>query len=106
MVAGNIYPRHRCHGADDDGDDAVGPSDLPHARLVFDRAVCSGSRFGVAFPPTERERFIEEITERSEAFYNMLGKVNTQKSEKKTGSKFSQRCGGWTADLLRWTAAC
>ena len=41
----------------------------------------SGSHFGVAFPPAERVRFLEQITERAEVFYDMLSKVNTEKSE-------------------------
>ncbi len=41
----------------------------------------SDSSFGVAFPLAERARFLEQITERSGAFYDMLGKVSTEKSE-------------------------
>jgi tetratricopeptide (TPR) repeat protein len=41
----------------------------------------SGSRFDVAFPPSERARFLDEIAESSGAFYDMLSKVNTAKSE-------------------------
>jgi tetratricopeptide (TPR) repeat protein len=41
----------------------------------------SGETTGVAFPPAERVRFLEQITTKSGAFYNMLGKVNTEKSE-------------------------
>ena len=41
----------------------------------------SGSHFGVALPPSERARFLVEIAERGDAFYDMLSKVNTAKSE-------------------------
>ena len=59
------------------------PICLTRAWCLIELFACrsSGSRFGVAFPPAERARFLETITERSEAFYDMLGKVNTEKSE-------------------------
>ena len=41
----------------------------------------SGGRFDVAFPPAERARFLSEIVDQAGAFYGMLGKVNTTKSE-------------------------
>ena len=59
------------------------PICLTRAWCLIELFACrsSGSRFGVAFPPAERARFLETITERSAAFYDMLGKVNTEKSE-------------------------
>jgi hypothetical protein len=41
----------------------------------------SGSHFGAAFLPVERARFLDQITAKSGAFYDMLSKVNTEKSE-------------------------
>ena len=59
------------------------PVCLTRAWCLIELYACrsSGSSFGVAFPPAERARFLEEITERSGAFYDMLGKVSTEKSE-------------------------
>jgi lipopolysaccharide biosynthesis regulator YciM len=59
------------------------PICLTRAWCLIELYACrsSGSRFGVAFPPAERARFLQQITERAEAFYDMLGKVNTAKSE-------------------------
>ena len=51
------------------------PICLTRAWCLIELFACrsSGSRFGVAFPPAERARFLETITERSAAFYDMLG---------------------------------
>ena len=59
------------------------PICLTRAWCLIELYACrsSGSRFGVAFPPAERARFLQQITEHPEAFYDMLGKVNTAKSE-------------------------
>jgi hypothetical protein len=59
------------------------PICLTRAWCLIELYACrsSGNRFGVAFPPAERVRFLQQITERPEAFYDMLGKVNTEKSE-------------------------
>jgi tetratricopeptide (TPR) repeat protein len=59
------------------------PVCLTRAWCLIELYACrsSGSSFGVAFPPAERARFLEEISDRHEAFYDMLGKVNTAKSE-------------------------
>jgi hypothetical protein len=59
------------------------PVCLTRAWCLIELYACrsSGSHFGVAFPPAERARFLEEISDRHEAFYDMLGKVNTAKSE-------------------------
>ena len=59
------------------------PICLTRAWCLIELFACrsSGSRFGVAFPPAERVRFLEQITENPGAFYDMLGKVNTEKSE-------------------------
>ncbi len=56
---------------------------LTRAWCLIELYACrsSGSSFGVAFHPAERARFLEQITERSGAFYDMLGKVSTEKSE-------------------------
>ena len=59
------------------------PICLTRAWCLIELYACrrSGSRFGVAFAPAERVRFLEQITQRPAAFYDMLGKVNTAKSE-------------------------
>ena len=59
------------------------PICLTRAWCLIELFACrsSGSHFGVAFPPAERVRFLEQITERSSAFYDMLSNVNTAKSE-------------------------
>ena len=59
------------------------PICLTRAWCLIELFACrdSGSHFGVAFPPAERVRFLEQITENSGAFYDMLSKVNTEKSE-------------------------
>jgi tetratricopeptide (TPR) repeat protein len=59
------------------------PICLTRAWCLIELYACrsSGSRFGVAFPPAERVQFLEQITQRPAAFYDMLGKVNTAKSE-------------------------
>lgn len=59
------------------------PIALTRAWCLVEIFACqtSGSRFEVALPPSERERFLEEITTRSDAFYSMLSNVNTEKSE-------------------------
>ena len=59
------------------------PICLTRAWCLIELFACrnSGSHFGVAFPPAERIRFLEQITQRPAAFYDMLGKVNTEKSE-------------------------
>jgi tetratricopeptide (TPR) repeat protein len=59
------------------------PISLTRAWCLVEIFACqsSGSSFNVAFPPSERERFLAEITIKSDVFYNMLSKVNTAKSE-------------------------
>jgi tetratricopeptide (TPR) repeat protein len=59
------------------------PISLTRAWCLIELYACrsSGSRFGVAFPPAERARFLQQITERPAAFHDMLGKVNTANSE-------------------------
>jgi len=59
------------------------PICLTRAWCLIELYACrsSGSRFGVAFPPAERARFLQQITKRPAAFYDMLGKVNTANSE-------------------------
>lgn len=59
------------------------PIALTRAWCLVEIFACqsSGSRFEVALPPSERERFLDEITTRSDAFYCMLSNVNTEKSE-------------------------
>jgi tetratricopeptide (TPR) repeat protein len=59
------------------------PICLTRAWCLIELYACrsSGSHFGVAFPPAERARFLQQITKRPAAFYDMLGKVNTAKSE-------------------------
>jgi hypothetical protein len=59
------------------------PICLTRAWCLIELFACrnSGSHFGVAFPPAERVRFLEQITENHGAFYDMLSKVNTEKSE-------------------------
>jgi lipopolysaccharide biosynthesis regulator YciM len=59
------------------------PVSLTRAWCLIELFACrsSGSHFGVALPPTERARFLEQITEHPAAFYDMLSKVNTEKSE-------------------------
>jgi tetratricopeptide (TPR) repeat protein len=59
------------------------PVCLTRAWCLIELYACrsSGSSFGVAFPPAERARFLQQITYRSGAFYDMLGKVSTEKSE-------------------------
>ncbi len=64
------------------------PWDSP---ICLTRAWClidSGSHFGVAFPPAERVHFLEQITERPGAFYDMLSKVVR---ETRTGSEEEAR---------------
>jgi lipopolysaccharide biosynthesis regulator YciM len=59
------------------------PICLTRAWCLIELYACrsSGSRFGVAFPPAERARFLQEITKRPQVFLDMLGKVNTANSE-------------------------
>ena len=59
------------------------PVALTRAWCLYELYACrsSGSRFSVAFPPCERARFIAEIVESGDAFYDMLSKVNTANSE-------------------------
>ena len=59
------------------------PICLTRAWCLIELYACRTSRsdFAVAFPPCERVRFLEQISERGGAFYDMLGKVNTAKSE-------------------------
>ncbi len=59
------------------------PIALTRAWCLYELYACcsSGSRFSVAFPPCERARFIAEIVASGDAFFDMLGKVNTEKSE-------------------------
>jgi tetratricopeptide (TPR) repeat protein len=59
------------------------PICLTRAWCLFELYACrsSGSRFDVAFPPAERARFLQQITERPDVFFDMLGKVDTAKSE-------------------------
>ncbi len=56
---------------------------LTRAWCLIELFACrsSGSSFSVASPPSECTRFLEEIPDRGEAFYDMLSKVNTAKSE-------------------------
>lgn len=59
------------------------PISLTRAWCLIELFACSstGSSFNVALPPSERKRFLEQIVERSEAFYGMLGNVDTASSE-------------------------
>jgi hypothetical protein len=59
------------------------PICLTRAWCLIELYACrsSGGRFDVAFPPAERARFLSEIVDQAGAFYHMLGKVNTAKSE-------------------------
>jgi hypothetical protein len=59
------------------------PICLTRAWCLIELYACrsSGGRFDVAFPPAERERFLSEIVDQAGAFYGMLSKVNTAKSE-------------------------
>jgi hypothetical protein len=59
------------------------PVCLTRAWCLIELYACrsSGSSFHVAFPPAERARFLQQITQRPEIFYDMLSKVNTAKSE-------------------------
>jgi tetratricopeptide (TPR) repeat protein len=59
------------------------PICLTRAWCLIELYACRSSRstFAVAFPPSERVRFLEQISERGDAFYDMLRKVNTAKSE-------------------------
>jgi hypothetical protein len=59
------------------------PICLTRAWCLIELYACrsSGGRFDVAFPPAERARFLSEIVDQAGAFYGMLGKVNTTKSE-------------------------
>ena len=59
------------------------PICLTRAWCLIELFACrdSGSHFGVAFPPAERVRFLEQISKSPEVFYDMLSKVNTEKSE-------------------------
>ena len=59
------------------------PICLTRAWCLIELFACrsSGSHFGVALPPAERVRFLQQITERPQAFYDMLSKVNTERSE-------------------------
>ena len=59
------------------------PICLSRAWCLIELHACrsSGSRFGVAMPPSERSRFIAEIVAKSQAYYDMLSRVNTAKSE-------------------------
>ena len=59
------------------------PVCLTRAWCLIELYACrsSGSHFCVALPPSERARFVEQIAERGAAFYDMLSKVNTAKSE-------------------------
>ncbi len=59
------------------------PVCLTRAWCLIELYACrsSGSRFDVALPPSERARFLEQIAEYGAAFYGMLAKVNTAKSE-------------------------
>jgi hypothetical protein len=56
---------------------------LTRAWCLIELYACrsSGSHFDIAFPPSERARFLSEIVDQAGAFYGMLGKVNTAKSE-------------------------
>jgi hypothetical protein len=55
------------------------PICLTRAWCMIELYACrsSGSRFGVALPPSERARFLSEIVDKAGAFYGMLSKVNT-----------------------------
>ena len=59
------------------------PVCLTRAWCLIELYACrsSGSNFCVALPPSERAHFLEQIAERGAAFYGMLSKVNTAKSE-------------------------
>jgi tetratricopeptide (TPR) repeat protein len=59
------------------------PISLTRAWCLVEIFACqsSGSHFDVAFPPSERERFLDEITAKSDVFYSMLSNVNTARSE-------------------------
>ncbi len=58
------------------------PICLTRSWCLIELYACRSSRstFAVAFPPSERVRFLEQISERGDAFYDMLRKVNTAKS--------------------------
>jgi hypothetical protein len=59
------------------------PVCLTRAWCLIELYACrsSGSHFDVALSPCERSRFVEQICEKAGAFYDMLSKVNTAKSE-------------------------
>jgi tetratricopeptide (TPR) repeat protein len=59
------------------------PICLTRAWCLIELYACrsSGSNFCIALSPYERSRFVEQICERAGAFYGMLSKVNTAKSE-------------------------
>jgi len=59
------------------------PISLTRAWCLIEIFACqsSGSQFNVALPPSERERFLEEIVSKSGAFYGMLSNVSTEQSE-------------------------
>jgi tetratricopeptide (TPR) repeat protein len=59
------------------------PICLTRAWCLIELWACrsSGGEFGVALPPSERTRFLEEIVDKHAMFYDMLSKVNTQHSE-------------------------
>jgi tetratricopeptide (TPR) repeat protein len=59
------------------------PVCLTRAWCLIELWACrsSGGHFGVALPPSERARFLEEIVDKHGIFYDMLSKVNTQNSE-------------------------
>jgi hypothetical protein len=56
------------------------PVALTRAWCLIELYACrsSGSRLGIAFPPSERARFLEDVVEKSEVFYDMLSKVNAR----------------------------
>jgi tetratricopeptide (TPR) repeat protein len=59
------------------------PVCLTRAWCLIELYACrsSGGDFNVALPPSERRRFLNEIAACGSAFYEMLSKVNTAKSE-------------------------
>ena len=59
------------------------PISLSRAWCLIELYACrsTGSHFSVALPPSERQRFLKEIVDKSEAFYGMLGNINTASSE-------------------------
>jgi len=57
------------------------PVALTRAWCLIELYACrsSGSQLGIAFPPSERARFLEDIVEKKDVFYGMLSKASARK---------------------------